>query len=648
VARASIPPSTDPVHPGLAPWLDRPLVLLAAAAAAVAIVMGGAVAHPFLRANDEVETIVQNPVVQGPLARAVTGAFHEYTVGAWAPLHLLSHALDRAVFGDWAGGSALVNLALHALAAFLVGRLARRLGAPAAAAWLAAALFAIHPVQVEAVVSITQRKTVLSGVFLLAAMHAWVSHARAEPHARRAPYALAVAWAFAALLTKPVAVVVPLVLVLLDLALGRLRPGRAWLLEKLPFLAGAAALVAVTVAGKTEVASEWTLSGHLRTVGLLGFAWWGGGPVETFLTVLTVLPRYLALLVCPGWLSIIYAPPVRTGIDLAVLGSAALLAVLAWGTLALVRRAPRLACWAGLFFVGLLPVSQLVPQTTLMNDRYLYVPLFGAAPLAAEALAALAARLDRAGRIAAFAIGASALVALGATAHARTALWADDLPLWEDAARKAPGSPEAWYNLGHFREEAGDAPGALGAFQRAAALDPNHAFAASHASTLLLRGRRWGEARPLAERAAALLPGAYDPLYNVGLLRLVGREPALARDALERAVARAPDRCEARTLLAHALALGGEVARAAEQYQGLRGGPCDGPDVALYRAFVAEERGDAAAATRELSAAFEHGARAGPEFLREPTLEPLLANARFDALVRAYLARQAAAAAPAP
>jgi protein-disulfide isomerase/Tfp pilus assembly protein PilF len=647
-ASASAPSGTDLARPGLARWLDRPLALLGAVAAAVALGMGGAVTHPFLRGNDELDTILENPVVQGPLAQALTGAFRAYTVGAWAPLHLLSHALDRAVFGSWAGGSALVNLALHALAAFLVARLARRLGAPATAAWGAAVLFAIHPVQVEAVVSITQRKTVLSGVFLLAAMNAWVSYARAEPHARRAPYALAVAAAFAALLTKPVAVVIPLALVLLDLPLGRLRPGRAWLLEKLPFVAGAAALVAVTLAGKTEIASGWTLSGDVRTVGFLGLAWWGGGPRETFFTVLTVLPRYLALLLWPARLSIIYAPPVRTGIDLAVLGSAAFVAGVALGMLALVRRAPRLACWAGLFFVGLLPVSQLVPQTTLMNDRYLYVPMFGAAPLAAEALLALAARLPRVGRAAALAVAAAALVALGATAQARTALWAADLPLWEDAARKAPESPEAWYNLGHFREDAGNTAGALEAFARAAALDPRHAFAASHASTLLLRAGRWDEARPLAERAAALVPGAYDPLYNVGFLRLVGREPALARDALERAIALAPDRCEARTLLAHSLALGGEVERAAALYGALRGGTCDGPDVALYRAFVAGQRGDAATAERELSAAFAYGASAGPEFLREPTLGPLLANARFDVLVRAHLARRGATVAPAP
>ena len=369
-------------------------MLLAVLAVAIALAMGHALGHPFLRGNDELETVLENPVVQGPLASAFGGAFRTITVGAWAPLHLLSHALDRAVFGTWAGGSVLVNLLLHLLNATLVAALARRIGAPTLAVWAAGLLFAVHPVQVESVVSITQRKTVLSTAFLLLALHAWVSHARAQETAgRRRFYGLALLAGIAALMTKPVAVVLPLQLALVDLPLGRARASWRSLLEKLPFIVAAAALAVVTALGKVEVSITTAVTGHSRSVGFAGLAWYGGGPVDTFLTMLTVVPRYLRLLFWPVNLSIIYTPPVRTGLDAEVAGS--LLLVLALGALLMVaaRKRPRLACWAGLFVAGLLPVSQILPQATLMNDRYLYVPLLGGAPLVGEGLALLATRI---------------------------------------------------------------------------------------------------------------------------------------------------------------------------------------------------------------------------------------------------------------
>jgi Tfp pilus assembly protein PilF len=613
-------------------------------AGAVALAMGSAVGHPFLLGNDELETVVRNPVVQGPLADALGAAFRTWTVGAWAPLHLISHALDRAVFGSWAGGSALVNLLLHTVAAVLVAWLARRLGAPRAAVWAAALVFALHPVQVEAVVSITQRKTVLSSVFIVACLHAWVSYARAAPGRRAVPYALALVAALAALLTKPVAVILPVALALLDLPLGRARVGRRWLVEKLPFLAAAGALVAMTVLGKGgEVGSVISVGGHDRTIGLFGFGWYGGGPLSTFLTMLTVLPRYLALLAWPAELSIVYLPPVHTRLDAEVLGAAALVAAIGVGGVALVRRSPRLACWLGLFFLGLAPVAQIFPQATLMNDRYLYVPLLGGAPLAGEGLALLAARLPRARRAGVALAMLAVAVALGVATRARVPLWASDLALWTDAARKAPGSFHVWYNLGHFREDAGDESGAVEAYRRAASLDPLDPFSASHASALLMRRGAFAEALPLAERTARSLPQVFDAQYNAGFLRFVTRDPATARATLERAAALDPSRCDARTLLAHALALSGEVDRAAPLYEALRGTPCDGPDVALYRAFVAGERGDEAQAARELEETLRVATRVGAGFLKEPTLAPLLANARFDARARRYLAARAPA-----
>ena len=621
-------------------------LLSAAVAAVIALAMGEAIGHPFLRGNDELETVVNNPVVHSPLPVALGAAFRTYTVGAWAPLHLISHALDRAVFGDWAGGSVLGNLVLHALAAVLVAALAARLGSPRAVSWIAAILFALHPVQVEAVVSITQRKTVLVAVFFLAALHAWISYSRAARGHRFWPYLLALGAGVAALLSKPVAVILPFALALLDLPLGRFRLSGRWLAGKLPFAVAAGALVAITVMGKgSDVSTTWSMAGHTRTIGMGGFAWYGGGPLETLLTMLTVLPRYLVLLAWPAHLSIIYLPPVRTSVDAAVVSSTALVAAIVAGEVALVRKRPRLAWWIGLFFLGLAPVAQVFPQTTLMNDRYLYFPLMGGAPLFGEGVVLLAGVSGRAGRVA-VALGVlSIAIAMGFASRARVAAWSSDLSLWSDAATKAPESPTAWYNLGIFREETGDERGAVEAYRRATSLDPLDGFAASHATASLMRSGAFEEARPLAERTLRLLPDTYGAHYNVGFLRFVANDAPAARAALERAVALDPSKCEARTLLAHASALSGELERAAALYDSLQGTPCDGPDVSLYRVFVASERGDEVAASRQLTAVVRIASARGPLFLREPTLAPLLADARFDKFVRQHLSRDAGSSA---
>ncbi|HZW89700.1 MAG TPA: tetratricopeptide repeat protein, partial [Myxococcaceae bacterium] len=620
------------------PWWAS-LLLPAAIVAAVALAMGHAVGHPFLRANDELETVVENPVVQGPLLQAFGAAFRTISVGAWAPLHLISHSLDRAVFGEWAGGSVLVNLLLHVLNALLVAGLVERLGAPRLAVWVAAMVFAIHPVQVESVVSITQRKTVLSTFFLLGAMHAWISYATAPRERSRQPYALALLSGVAALLTKPVAVILPLTVALLDIPLRRARASWQWIVEKLPFGAAAVAVVVITVLSKTEITSATAVTGQTRVRGFAGLDWYGGGPLQTFLTELTVVPRYFGLILWPRDLSIIYTPPVRTGVDLTVFASSLLLIGISAVAILLARRQPRITCWIGLFFVGLLPVSQIIPQTTLMNDRYLYVPLVGGAPLVGEMLALGAARLPRIGRRVLVAGGVALGLLLVVISRERVSLWASDLALWSDAARKAPEARLAWYNLGHFREETGDPGGATDAFVRASELDPADPFSASHASALLMRRGEFGRALPLAERAARLIPSEFDTQYNVGFLRFVLGDVVDARAAFEHAVELQPRKCEAWTLLAHALALTDQPARASVIYERIRQTPCDGADVGLYRAFVAGELRDESTSVRELQASFGsiHQEQLG-DFLKEPTLIPLLTRESFALRVQHHLA----------
>jgi hypothetical protein len=606
--------------------------------AAVAAVLGPAIRHPFLPSHEDGPYIVWNPVIRAPLVEAVRRAFAIDPLGAFAPLHVLSHWLDYAAFGDHAGGYVLVNLALHALDAVLVAWLALRLGAPAVAAAVAGVVFAVHPVQVEAVVWISQRKTVLSLALLLAALHLWIDHARAPPGARARPWALSLLAGIGALLAKAVAVVLPLALAAVDAPLRRIRPTRAWLLEKLPFLLAAAAVAGVTVLGKQEVAGTASVEGHVRVPGALGLAWYGGSPLATLLTSATVLPQYLRLLLWPSGLSAVYMPRVHTGLDGEVIGSLALVAALGAAGVYLWRASPRLFCWWALALAGLLPVAQLAPQVTLMNDRYLYLPMVGAAALAGEGVAAALAAVGGRWRVAVAAVAAAGALALGLAARARVPVWRSDLALWSDAVEKTPRSPYAWFNLGRSREAAGDADGALAAYLRATALDDRDGDAAVNAGAEYLRRGERDAAAPHVERGARLLPRSAVAQFNLALLRFLQGRYAQAMEALEAAHAAGAEPCPTEALGGQVLALAGRPAEGLLRCgEAVRLG-CADAEVRLYRAYALSLVGDEEAAHAALAEALAAGARVGPSFLGRPTLAPLRAEPRFDALLRRFAA----------
>jgi tetratricopeptide (TPR) repeat protein len=541
---------------------DR-LLLAALVVGAVAAIFGGALGHPFLPSHDDGPYILWNPVIRAAPLEALRGAFITTPLEAWAPLHLLSHVADHALWGEWAGGYVLVNLALHALNALLLGALVVRLGGRRLAGAAAALLFAVHPVQVEAVAWISQRKTVLSVAFILLALHLWVEFGRAVRGRRLRPWALSLAATVAALLTKAVAVVVPLALAALDLALGRARPRAAWVADKLPALAVAVAVAVITVATKGEVNSSVAVDGHTRAAGAIG--WHGGSPLANFLTSATIFPRYLGLLLWPARLSAVYTPPLHRAIDVEVAVALLLLALAAAAGVWLARRSPRLFFWYALFFLGLLPVSQVMPQVTLMNDRYLYLPMLGAAALAGEGLAALLARLGPAAARPVAAAALAGVVALGAVAQSRVAVWRSDLALWSDAVEKTSQSPYAWFNLGRAREAAGEDPGALEAYQEAARLDPLDGDAAVNAGAALLRGGDPTRAAPLVEGGARILSGSVEAQFNLGLLRALQGRPLQAETALRRALELSPGSCQVEALLGYVLALTGRTDEAASR-----------------------------------------------------------------------------------
>ena len=404
-----------------------------------AAVYGRMLGHEFLLNWDDGTYLTDNPDIRGLTLDHLRNAFTRFYIGNYAPLHILSYMVDYTFWGLNPAGYALTNLLLHAANGILFYLLLFRLTGERLWAFLAAALFLVHPVQVESVAWLSQRKNVLAMLFLLLSFLAYVRWREVGETPRRGYYLLALLAFAAALLAKTAVVFLPAVLLLYDGWWCRRRLSRKELLAVAPFALLAIGAAALAVVSQGESGGK---AGHL-----------GGHPLFTFLNMLPVLARYLIMLAWPTRLNIIYNTPIRLAVDREVVLSAFLLVLLVAGMVLLARRRRDLFFWAAFFILALLPVANIIPQITLMNDRYLYFPLLGgAAFLVFGPLAALQRSLLRYPRIFRLLV-AIFLGFLAIVAGRRVGVWHDSVTLWQDALSTLPEG--AWYSYNtHFAEEA--------------------------------------------------------------------------------------------------------------------------------------------------------------------------------------------------
>jgi tetratricopeptide (TPR) repeat protein len=223
------------------------------------------------------------------------------------------------------------------------------------------------------------------------------------------------------------------------------------------------------------------------------------------------------LLFFPVELSALYLPPMKLRLDAAVAASAFFAIMLAGLGVYLYRKQKHLFFWYAVFFVGLLPVSQIVPLVTFMNDRYLYFPLIGAAGCCGI-IAASFVRVDAAvARRATGLILCILLVALPVISRHRTSVWNNDLSLWQDITRKLPGSPLAWNGLGMSYVDTREFGKAADAFLKALTLDPDYKPALGNIGALYNSMGKTAQARPYLLRLVGLFPDDFKGLMNLGI-----------------------------------------------------------------------------------------------------------------------------------
>lgn len=491
---------------------------LALALAATAVAYRPALDAEFL--FDDEDGIVRNVRVHG-LAEWAQGLSVQAAFSG-RPVTELTFAIDAERGGVDARTFHETSLALHLLAGvalFLLGRaLARRAGFEdgTGIALAAAAAFALHPIQGEAVAYVSQRAEVLAsllGVLSLLALLA-ADRARTRPAivangaAAFLLYALAVG-------AKQVAIGVPVLFLLAAATFPEperpvTTPARARWTRR---LALAGPMVALALAQAV------VFFGAIEGQGDVGFSVAGLGPVRYLLTQARVLPLYLRLLGWPAGLNIdhdvaasagLLDPPTTLLGGLLVLGLAAAAAYgLAWARgkapTSVAAPAVRLASFGFLWFLVLLaPTSSLIPLADVAVEHRLYLACWGLfVGLAGLAALAGSTLLPAARRWALPAAGVAVAAALAVALGLRAQDWSSGVAIWADAAAGSPGKARVFTNLGHVRHGRGDLAGALAAYQRAIALGgPGFItpIAVHNMASAYLALRRLGEAREILHR----------------------------------------------------------------------------------------------------------------------------------------------------
>lgn len=514
--------------------------------------------HEFMTTWDDDAYITANEAIRGFSAEHFRQAFSHFYVGNYAPVQIISYMLDYAVWGLNPQGFHLTDIILHGANGILLYFLMLRYGANRFCALIGGLIFLCHPVQVEAVAWISQRKTVLSALFMLCAWLLFLRWQQSDPGERRPGWYLAAFGAFlCALLTKAVTVIFPVIL-LLDMVVRKNR-GDSLMLRRLapllPFFLCAAFMAAVTMFSQSPA------SGGGRT------PFHGGSPAATLMTMLPVYVRYLRLLVMPVGLSAEYEVPLRQIPDLSVLASVLVLAMFCYGACRLYRGNRLLLFWLMVFVIGFLPVSQIVPIVTPMNDRYFYLPLVGAAPFFGLTVQLL---LDRATgwKRQAFQVFMTVLLAvLALLSWQRTAVWRNGVTLWSDVVAKAPLNYEAWDSLGSAYIDSGDEMNASMAYKRALALNPGYALSLKNSGVLYLKN---GEIEPALKhflRLVRVQPTNAEAFEFLGLTMKIGGDLSGAEQALSQSLRLDPRRSSALVLLAQLYVVKGDFVHAREFLQ---------------------------------------------------------------------------------
>ncbi len=518
---------------------------------AVAMVFGPTVPYGFVNYDDNVFVAGNRAIQSGLSVAGVRWAMTTSQGSQWAPLTWISYLADYDVYGLRPWGYHLTNVLLHAATSVLLFLVLRAMTGALWPSAFVAAVFAVHPLQVESVAWVAERKGLLCGLFFVLTLGAYLRWVRRPCWHRY----VAVTVLFAlALMAKPVAVTLPFVLLLLDYwPQGRLdikpRPvvapngataGRAFVgattgrgfvplvIEKLPLLLlTAAACVAAPLAQGRAVISLTKLPFPARIA-----------------NALVSCVAYLGHAFFPTGLAVFYPHPEGGWPAAETAAALLLLAGISAGVWAARRRAPYLLVGWFWYLGMLVPVIGLVQVGShAMADRYMYLPQIGLMIATAWGCSDLVRSWPRRQWICGTA-GAAALVVLIGCARIQAGYWRDSVSLWTHTLKCTSRNNRAYFNLGAELARLKRYEEAIEQYRESLKILPDDAVAHSNLGFALARLGRWDEVAAEYEAALKIQPRNVELLSDLG--NALARQGRLdeAIDRYRRALAIEPGRTE--------------------------------------------------------------------------------------------------------
>jgi tetratricopeptide (TPR) repeat protein len=563
-------------------------------AAIIWVVFGQTLGHEFVNYDDDFYVYENPAVTRGLTLQGIIWAFTHVHCSNWHPLTWVSHMLDCQFYGLSPGGHHLTNILLHTATAILLFLILRQM---TGALWRSAfvgAVFAIHPLRVESVAWVAERKDVLSGLFFMLTIGAYARYAqrrsRVEPSSLRSAasgsrepraqavsaldprlsaldYCLVLLFFALGLMCKPMLVTLPLVLVLLDYwplnrlradaatepvfrLAGRLVPRRL-VFEKLPLLGLAVASCAVTIFAQTKSILPFENMSLSLRVG----------------NALISCVAYLGQMFWPSGLAVLY-PFTAGGVGVSeVVLSLVLLAGISTGVFILRRRRPCFLTGWLWYLIMLAPVIGIVQVGAQARaDRYTYLPQIGLYLLLTWAAADLCAGW-RHRRVVLGGGSTIILMALIFCARAQTAYWRNSESLWTHTLACTSDNFIGHNNLGIALFKTGNVDEAMVHYQKALEINPDFAEAHNNLGNFLFQKGSVDEAIVHYQMALEINPDYAEAHYNLGnaLLKMGNVDEAIAH--LQKALQINPDYAEAHNNLGYALIQKGSVDEATAHFQ---------------------------------------------------------------------------------
>lgn len=540
--------------------------------AIVWVSFSGALGSDFVNFDDNSYVYAAPQVVGGLTVPAIRWAFTHVHAANWHPLTTISHMLDCEIYGLQPWGHHLTNILLQSVAAILLFLALRKLALPLWPSGLVATIFAIHPLRVESVAWISERKDVLSGVFFMLTLLAYARYAR-NARFSLSRYLTVIVFFVLGLLCKPTLVSLPFVLLLLDYwPLQRMQSANATdrkaksnsqrsertnsilqrlIIEKIPFFLLSAVSCVVTF-----VAQKGALTATQKVV----FS-------ERLANVVISYVAYLAQTIWPVHLAALY--PYREYDFTIVAVICALILLLLISIVVWIYRKPfpfLLVGW--LWFLGtLVPMSGIVQVGWQSRaDRYTYLPQIGLLLAITWGVTELFKKMPQHRRFLPIIVALISLCLVLRT-RAQTSTWKNSVTLWQNAVQNTPNNYIAYNNLGEALVAEDEFDRAVTAFEKAIEINGSMRQAEYNLGNVFVRQHNLPDAIAHYQRALQIKPDYAEAECNLCNALLQNGEPSLAVYHCQKAEGLKPDSFATQLNLGNALLAVGETERAREHYR---------------------------------------------------------------------------------